>query len=138
MESAPDLRQMNVEALREFAAGLLGQLAQKDEVIKVKQLKIDQLTHEMGTLKRWRFGRRSEQLESGQRSLLEESIDEDLEAIGAELEALQEPAADRQHKEKPRRAALPGHLPPPRGPPRARADPAQLRLRARADPGGCE
>lgn len=111
MESTPDLRQMNAEALREFAAGLLGQLAQKDEVIKVKQLKIDQLTHEMGILKRWRFGRRSEQLESGQRSLLEESIDEDLEAIGIELEALQEPAADRQQKEKPRRAALPDHLP---------------------------
>lgn len=111
MESMPDLRQMNAEALREFATALLGQLAQKDEVIKIKQLKIDQLTHEMGTLKRWRFGRRSEQLESGQRSLLEESVDEDIEAISLELSALQEPAADRQHKEKPRRTALPGHLP---------------------------
>jgi transposase len=82
---------------------LLGKLAQKDETIRVKQLKIDQLTHEMAILKRWRFGRRSEQLESGQRSLLEESIDEDLEAISVELEALQEPAADRPPKQKPRR-----------------------------------
>ena len=108
MESTLDLAKMNAEALREFAAGLLGQLAQKDETIKSKQLKIDQLTHEMGILKRWRFGRRSEQLESGQRSLLEESIDEDLEAIGVELEALQEFAADRQQKHKPRRTALLG------------------------------
>jgi len=111
MESTPTLAEMSAEALREFASGLLGQLAQKDETIRVKQLKIDQLTHEMGILKRWRFGRRSEQLESGQRSLLEESIDEDLEAIGIELEALQEPTADRQKKEKPRRAALREHLP---------------------------
>ena len=71
MESTPNLAEMNAEALRNFAVGLLGQLAQKDETIRVKQLKIDQLTHEMATLKRWRFGRRSEQLESGQRSLLE-------------------------------------------------------------------
>jgi len=111
MESTPNLAEMSAEALREFTAGLLGQLAQKDETIKVKQLKIDQLTHEMGILKRWRFGRRSEQLESGQRSLLEESIDEDLEAIGVELEALQEPPTDRPQKDKPRRTALPGHLP---------------------------
>lgn len=101
VESTPYLADMNAEALRELAAGLLGQLAQKDETIKIKQLKIDQLTHEMGILKRWRFGRSSEQLESGQRSLLEESIDEDLEAIGIELEALQEPAADRQQKQSP-------------------------------------
>jgi hypothetical protein len=111
MESTPNLAEMSPEALREFAAKLLGKLAQKDETIRVKQLKIDQLTHEMAILKRWRFGRRSEQLESGQRSLLEESIDEDLEAISVELEALQEPAADRPAKQKPRRVALPGHLP---------------------------
>ena len=40
-----------------------------------------------------------------------ESIDEDLEAISVEREALQEPAADRPAKQKPRRVALPGHLP---------------------------
>ncbi len=111
MDPTPNLAGMNPEALREFAVALLGKLAQKDETIRVKQLKIDQLTHEMAILKRWRFGRRSEQLESGQRSLLEESIDEDLEAISIELGALQEPAADRPAKHKPRRVALPGHLP---------------------------
>ena len=111
MEATPNLAEMNAEGLREFAAALLGQLARKDETIRVKQLKIDQLTHEMAILKRWRFGRRSEQIESDQRSLLEESIDEDLEAISVELEALQEPAADRPAMQQPRRVALPGHLP---------------------------
>ena len=111
MDVPPNLAEMNPEALREFAAKLLGQLVQKDETIRVKQLKMDQLTHEMAILKRWRFGRRSEQLESGQRRLLEESIDEDIEAISIEPDALQEPTADRPAKQKSRRVMLPGHLP---------------------------
>ncbi len=102
---------VGAESCSDEPEALLGKLAQKDETIRVKQLKIDQLTHEMAILKRWRFGRRSEQIESGQRSLLEESIDEAIEAISVELEALQKPAADRPAKQKPRRVALPGHLP---------------------------
>jgi transposase len=88
---------------------LLGKLAQKDETIRVKQLKIDQLTHEMAILKRWRYARRSEQLDAVQRSLLDESIDADLEAIGLELEALKDrPAAP---KAQPKRAAMPARFP---------------------------
>ena len=64
------------------------QLDSRDEQLKHKQLKIDQLTHEMAILKRWRYARRSEQLDAVQRSLLDESIDADLEAIGLELEGL--------------------------------------------------
>ena len=66
------------------------QLASRNEELKHKQLKIDQLTHEMATLKRWRYGRHSEQLDVVQRSLLDESIDEDIEAISLEIEALKE------------------------------------------------
>jgi len=109
---------MNAQALRDLATALIAEvarkdevLAQKDELLKLRQLKIDQLTHEMATLKRWRYGRSSEQLESGQRSFLEEAIDEDLEAIRVELEALREPSAADRSKQKPRRIALPGHLP---------------------------
>src|ERR1700722_10451095 len=54
------------------------QLASRNEELKHKQLKIDQLTHEMATLKRWRYGRHSEQLDVVQRSLLDESLDEDI------------------------------------------------------------
>jgi transposase len=103
---------MSAQELRDLAVTLLVEVSLKDELIKSKQLKIDQLTHEMATLKRWRFGRHSERLESGQRSLLEESIDEDLEAIRFELETLSPPSAPREKaKDKPRRVALPAAFP---------------------------
>ena len=102
MELPCDLARMDAEKLRDLAATLISQLAERDarisehdaaisardaqlakrdEELKHKQLKIDQLTHEMAILKRWQYGRRSEQLDAVQRSLLEESIDADLEAI---------------------------------------------------------
>ena len=112
MQLPRNLAQMNAQELRDLATALLTQVTQKDEELKFKQLRIDQLTHEMAILKRWRFGRRSEQLDPAQRSLLEESIDEDLEAIELELEALREKRARPEPpKHKPRRAALPAHLP---------------------------
>jgi len=112
MQLPRDLAQMNAQELRDLASSLLTQVTQKDEELKFKQLKIDQLTHEMAILKRWRFGRRSEQLDPAQRSLLEESIDEDLEAISLELEALRgRPKREERPKDKPRRTALPAHLP---------------------------
>jgi transposase len=84
-------------------------LARREQELKHKQLKIDQLTYEMAILKRWRYARRSEQLDAVQRSLLDESIDADLEAIGLELEALKDkPAAPRS---QPRRVALPASFP---------------------------
>ena len=110
---------MSTQELRDLTTALIAQLTAKDEQLsakdqelKFKQLKIDQLTHEMAILKRWRFGRRSEQLDPAQRSLLEERIDEDIEAISLELEALRAaPKREAPPKEKPRRVALPAHLP---------------------------
>jgi transposase len=117
METLRELAQMDADQLRDLSATLLSQLAdrdaqlaKRDAEIKLKQLKIDQLTHEMAVLKRWRFDRRSEQLDVVQRSLLDESIDADIEAISLELEALKEkPAA--APKEQPRRVALPPSFP---------------------------
>jgi len=82
----------------------------RDAELKHKQLKIDQLTYEMATLKRWRYGQHSEKLDVVQRSLLDESLDEDIEAISREIEALKEtpPSAP---KSKPRRVALPASFP---------------------------
>jgi len=112
MQLTRDLAQMNAQQLRDLATSLITQVTQKDQELKSKQLKIDQLTHEMAILKRWRFSRRSEQLDPAQRSLLEESIDEDLEAIGLEIAALREkPKRAQPPKDKPRRTALPAHLP---------------------------
>lgn len=95
MELSRRLDQMDAADLRELSAALLTQLAERDaernahvaliarrdEEIKHKQLKIDQLTHEMAILKRWNFGHRSEQLDVVQRSLLDESIDESAHAF---------------------------------------------------------
>ena len=77
------------------------QLANRDQELKAKQLKIDLLTHEMATLKRGQFDRRSERMDVMQRSLLDESIDADIEAIGLELEALNERPATTP-KQQPR------------------------------------
>ncbi|MBS0399544.1 MAG: IS66 family transposase, partial [Proteobacteria bacterium] len=110
MELSLDLAQMNAKELRNLNATLLAQLASRDKELRDKQLKIDQLTHEMAILKRYRFDRRSEQMDSMQRSLLDESIDGDIEAISLEIEALK----GKLHaapKEKPRRAVLPESLP---------------------------
>jgi transposase len=116
MESSRELASMDAAELRNLAATLYAQLAERDTEraahaalvaeLKVKQLKIDQLTHEMAILKRWKFDRRSEQMDVVQRSLLDESIDADIEAISLELDALSEkPAAPP--KQQPRRVTLP-------------------------------
>ncbi len=112
-----------------FAATLLTQLAERDAErseqaaliakrdaeIKLKQLKIDQLTHEMATLRRWRYGRHSEQLDVVQRSLLDESIDADIEAISLEIEASKKSLPRHRSKTAPRRTA--GIVPTPGNPP---------------------
>ena len=112
MDLPCDLDQMNAQQLRDLTASLIHTVNQQTELLKSRQLKIDQLTHEMAILKRWRFARRSEQIDAAQRSLLEESIDEDLQAIEIELEALRNaPDLPQSPKEKPRRVALPAGLP---------------------------
>jgi transposase len=138
MESSREIASMDADQLRDLTSNLLQQLAERDaqisqqhveltaqsaviasrdEVIvsrdqelKHKQLKIDQLTHEMATLRRYRFGRHSEQLDIVQRSLLDETIDADIEAIALEIEALKLPSVPTL-KEKPRRVALPASFP---------------------------
>ena len=89
MQLSRDMAQMNAQELRDLTTSLFAQVSQQSQELKHKQLKIDQLTHEMAVLKRWQFGKRSEKLNPAQRSLLEETIDADLEAIERELEALQ-------------------------------------------------
>jgi transposase len=87
-------------------------IASKDREIIYRQAKIDQLTHEMATLKRWKFGRSREQLDVGQASLLDETIDADIAAIEQELADLR-PATkpETQTRKQPKRASLPAELP---------------------------
>jgi transposase len=111
MQVHDQLDRMDAQQLREYAADLIETLASKDRELQHKQLKIDQLTHEMAVLKRWKFAARSEQLHGEQRSLLDEAIDADLEAIAAELATLRSPEQTPPAKDKPKRSPLPAHLP---------------------------
>ena len=107
-----DERNLHIHALDEQIAGLDKTISSKDREILYRQAKIDQLTHEMAVLKRWKFGRSREQLDAGQASLLDETIDADIAAIEQELQDLT--PADNAAKEscqKPKRAALPPELP---------------------------
>jgi transposase len=102
---------MDAQQLREFAAGLIDRVARQDDELRCRQLKIEQLTHEIALLKRWKFAARSEQLHGLQGSLLAETIDADLEAIAVELDALQAIKPAPPSPDKPKRAPLPTHLP---------------------------
>ena len=51
MQLPRDMAQMNAQELRDLATALFAQVTQKDHELKYKQLKIDQLTHEMAVLK---------------------------------------------------------------------------------------
>jgi transposase len=138
MELPHEWAQMDADQLRDLSATLFEQLRQKEnqlaaqgaqiserdaaltardtelarrlEELNRKQLKIDQLTHEMAILKRWQFAKRSEQLDVVQYSLLDESLDADIEAISLEIEALRETPA-QVPKNTPRRVALPAVFP---------------------------
>jgi len=111
MQLDDQLAVMDAQQLRELAAELIQKVARQDHELRHRQLKIEQLTHEMAVIKRWKFAVRSEQLHGEQRSLLEETIEADLEAIAQELEALRPAARAEVPKNLPKRTALPAQLP---------------------------
>jgi transposase len=113
------LQNLNAEQLRELVPELIAKIAQQSQIIAAKdsdiqyrQAKIDKLTHELATLKRWKFGRSSELLNASQISLLDETMDADIAAIEEELKELT-PAAKTEvaPRQQPKRAALPAGLP---------------------------
>lgn len=141
MVVAPELLSgLNAKQLRELARDLIAQIAHRDQAISThelqlnernqqiaslgqvitskdreilyRQAKIDQLTHEMAVLKRWKFGRSREHLDAGQASLLDETIDADIAAIEQELQNLTPaPHLAKEPRQQPKRAALPPELP---------------------------
>ena len=117
MITAQELSSLNAGQLRALAADLIAQVAQrehaiaaKDGELKYRQAKIDQLTHEMAVLKRWKFGRSGERLDPAQLSLLDETIDADIAAIELELEQLAPTPRTVAEAGQPRRVALPPGL----------------------------
>lgn len=79
--------------------------------VSFKQATIDKLTHEMAVLKRLKFAAKSEGYNAEQKSLIEETLDTDLAALAAEVEALEPGKTAPQDKQTPKRQPLPSHLP---------------------------
>jgi transposase len=100
---ADDLDTLDAQQLRDALRAARAEAA-------FKQAVIDKLTHENAILKRLKFAAKSEAYTAEQRSLLDETLDMDLVAVAAEIEALQpgKPAGDKQ---QPKREKLPPHLP---------------------------
>jgi transposase len=109
--------------LRELTARLITE-------VRHKQATIDKLTHEMAVLKRLKFAARSESFSAEQKSLLEEAIDADLEALSRELEREREAAgaAPRRPEGTTEAPAAAGAPAAARYPPRARGHRLWLRL----------
>lgn len=76
-----------------------------------KQAIIDKLTHENAVLKRLKFAAQSERFDSEQRSLLEETLDADLQAVSEEIERLVPQDKPAGETNKPKRQPLPAQLP---------------------------
>lgn len=119
LEALATLPNLNAEQLRELAQELIAKIIEQSKTITAKdgdilyrQAKIDKLTHELATLKRWKFGRSSEQINGIQISLIDETIDADIAAIEEELKDLT-PAGKTEvaPRQQPKRAALPAGLP---------------------------
>lgn len=102
------------EGTRQLVLGLMGQLQQQSAELRHKQALLDKLTFENAMLKRMKFAARSEALSAEQRSLLEDALDEDLQAVALEIEQMGDagqPAAEQAARQQPRRQPLPPELP---------------------------
>ena len=101
-EKLPD---MSADELRDVVQSLL-------KTVSFKQATIDKLTHENAYLKRLKFAAQSERFSAEQRSLLEETLDEDLQAVNDEIEELSATDAPAPRvKDQPKRQPLPANLP---------------------------
>jgi len=109
--NASELNQLDAEQLRAMVRSLMVTVDSKDREIAFKQATIDKITHEMAVLKRLKFAAKSEHFNAEQKSLLEETIDADLEALARELEKLTPEKPADAEKQKAKRQPLPAHLP---------------------------
>ena len=115
MIDADQLNRLDAQQLREVVRSLMGtvttqrlEIERRDHEIAFKQAMIDKINHEMAVLKRLKFAARSEAFNAEQKSLLEETIDTDLAALHAELDAVLPKGT--VEKNIPKRQALPANL----------------------------
>jgi transposase len=95
---------LSAEQLRALATRLLTD-------VRHKQAVIDKLTHENALLKRLKFAAQSERYSAEQRSLLDETLDADLQAVSEEIAQNASPATPPPEKQQPKRQPLPANLP---------------------------
>src|SRR5687767_1620901 len=95
---------MEAAQLREVVRSMLVQAKHKDAVI-------EKLTHENAVLKRLKFAAQSERFNAEQRSLLEETLDADLQAVAEEIERLTPAPAAPVDRQQAKRKPLPANLP---------------------------
>ncbi len=101
---AEDLDTLDPQQLRQALRASRAEVA-------FKQAVINKLTHENAILKRLKFAARSEAYTSEQKSLLEETLDSDLVAVAAEIEAMDPSTKAAGEKQPPKREKLPATLP---------------------------
>ncbi len=101
---ADDIDTLDPQELRERLRNADAQLAFQKSII-------DKLTHENAILKRLKFAAKSEAYNAEQKSLLEETLDTDLAAVAAEIDALQAAKSSPAEKQQPKRQKLPVNLP---------------------------
>ncbi len=112
IENAP-IEQLTDAQVRALAQQLLATVSTQEVQLRHKQATIDKLTHEMAVLKRLKFAAKSEAFNAEQKSLLEEAIDADLEALSTAAEQARAAASlpSVAPKEQPKRQPLPANLP---------------------------
>jgi transposase len=99
-------------------------LKDRDREIHFKSCHIEALMLEISRLKRWKFGAKTESLSAVQRSLFDEDLATDIEAIEAKLEDLTQPPSEQNKtKRSPKRTSFPSSLP---------------RIEHRYEPASCE
>ena len=87
------------------------QSVQRERLITLKDTTIAKLTHEIAVLRRFRFGKKSEQVSGVQGSLLEEAVAADIAAIEEELQQLTDHPRKATPPQQPKRQALSPELP---------------------------
>jgi len=102
----------DVETLRDLVREQMAVVASRERTIRQRDLKIDQLTHELARLRRVQFAARSERMDPAQRALFDESMAADIAALEDALAALRpEPPRTQPERRKPVRRPLPADLP---------------------------
>jgi transposase len=105
------LDHLDAAELKAIVSDLLARIDEDRRIITWKDAKISKVTFELARLRRIQYGRGSEQMDPTQKPLFEESVEEDLAALGQDLEDLSTDRSDEKKKHVPKRTALPANLP---------------------------